>query len=70
MTDPLTTMLRKIGSSWVIELPDAFVRALRWTDQQAVHVHAELSDGLWLSSTDDSASMAELVAFAESRGHG
>lgn len=65
MPHPTTAVLRRIDSSWFIELPSDMVRSVGWMENQSIFLHCELGDGVWLSAQDVSATFTELAAFAE-----
>lgn len=56
---------RNTGDSWFIEVPLETVAALGWIEKQDLYLHCHLTDGLWISTKNDSVLMDEIVAVAE-----
>jgi hypothetical protein len=59
---------RNTGNSWFIEVPQDTVAALGWAGKKNLYLHCQLTDGIWISTKNDSAVMDEIVAITEQLG--
>lgn len=56
---------RNNRNAWSIEVPPDVVAALGWIEKQDLYLHCHLTDGLWISTKNDSTLMDEIVAATE-----